>query len=75
HQLTPSFHLEVREENDWIRYRFSSRGTVSPGNSIVAEGTGLRYVSARLREAYGDKWSLKQGPTPNGWETLMRVPA
>ncbi len=38
-------------------------------------GTGTRYVEARLREAYGDAWSLNAGPTADGgWSTRLRYP-
>ena len=39
------------------------------------EGTGLRYVRARLEEAYGAAWSLTSGAGPAGWTTEIEVPA
>jgi hypothetical protein len=33
------------------------------------EGTGLRYVRARLEESFPGRWTLRSGLTPAGWQT------
>ncbi|MEM8932132.1 MAG: histidine kinase [Acidobacteriota bacterium] len=52
-------------------------GTDDP--STVREGTGLRYVRARLRESYGDRFTFDDGPTTAAdsrpvWRTVIRLP-
>jgi hypothetical protein len=53
------------------------RGTDSGGASAAApeEGTGLRYVQARLREQYGDAWAVRSGPDadPPAWVTTIDI--
>lgn len=34
-------------------------------------GTGLAYIRARLKEAFGDEWSLESAPTHKFWETVI----
>ena len=33
------------------------------------EGTGLRYIKARLEESFPGRWTLSGGPVPEGWRT------
>lgn len=40
----------------------------------IEEGTGLRYVRARLAESYGDRWSLEAGAAGDVWRTVVTVP-
>lgn len=37
-------------------------------------GTGLRYVRARLEEAFPGQWQLQAGPTDEGWHIRLSVP-
>ncbi|NTX15596.1 histidine kinase [Myxococcus sp. CA051A] len=39
------------------------------------EGTGSRYLRARLEEAFPGAWRLEDGPTDAGWRTRVEVPA
>ncbi|WP_342380739.1 histidine kinase [Myxococcus stipitatus] len=39
------------------------------------EGTGSRYLRARLEEAFPGAWGLQDGPTEAGWMTRVEVPA
>ncbi|WP_163862477.1 histidine kinase [Myxococcus eversor] len=39
------------------------------------EGTGSRYLRARLEEAFPGAWRLEDGPTEAGWMTRVEVPA
>lgn len=38
-----------------------------------AEGTGLRYIRARLTESFLDQWTLTSEPTDEGWLTTITV--
>jgi hypothetical protein len=40
-----------------------------------AEGTGLRYIRARLNESFSDRWTLDGGPVPEGWRTVIGIEA
>jgi hypothetical protein len=55
------------------RYTFSSPDDARPG-AAIAEGTGLRYVRARLQESFGDRWSLACRSEGSRWITEITVP-
>ncbi|WP_020568102.1 histidine kinase [Neolewinella persica] len=44
-----------------------------PTAENIVKGTGLRYVEARLKESYGNNWSLNSRPVLEGWETTIRI--
>ena len=37
------------------------------------EGTGLRYIKARLEESFPGRWSLQGGAVPEGWRTVIEI--
>ncbi|MES1211514.1 MAG: histidine kinase, partial [Acidobacteriota bacterium] len=47
--------LSAVPEGERVRYTFTAPGAESAG--AKAEGTGLRYIRARLQESLGDDWS------------------
>jgi LytS/YehU family sensor histidine kinase len=42
-------------------------------NSEFKEGTGYKYIRARLEESYMDKWKLDYKPVENGWEVIFEI--
>ena len=66
------FHLGKVRENGHVRYIFynDSEIAVEEGQS-QSKGTGLRYLEARLREAYADGWELKSGAVAGGWQVEL----
>ncbi|MEO0731530.1 MAG: histidine kinase [Bacteroidota bacterium] len=75
HQVTPAFTLTVEVDAKRVIYQFLSQGETSRGQETLSSGTGLRYVQARLREAYGEEWALEQGPVTAGWATRIVIGA
>lgn len=69
------FRLWQRREEGWLRYGFQAplavREEAEPSRS---EGTGLRYVRARLTECFGDRWKLEHGPWKSVWQTELVLP-
>lgn len=55
-------------------YRFHSPGVIAP-RTRASGGTGLRYVKARLEESFPGRWSLTDGPAPDGWQTHIAIRA
>ena len=53
-------------------WRYTLR-TPRNGHASAAdrEGTGLRYVKARLRESFGTAWSLTSTPQNGAWTTVI----
>jgi hypothetical protein len=69
---TVCFRLEGERLGDGWRYTLHA-----PLNgrapAIGREGTGLRYVKARLRESVGDAWSLTSTPRNGTWATTIEL--
>lgn len=65
------FHLRAEDTPDGRRYTLiTPTGGVPPANGY-AEGTGLRYVKARLEESFGTRWRLTSTPAEDGWKTVI----
>ena len=63
-----------RTQNDGVRqYRVLSPEATVGIRDRGSEGTGLRYVRARLEESFPGRWSLMTGPRSDGWETVMQI--
>lgn len=43
------------------------------GDAPSREGTGLRYIRARLEESFTGRWSLSGSPVDGGWETVIEI--
>jgi LytS/YehU family sensor histidine kinase len=69
---TVCFRLESEPLCDGWHYtlRAPLNGTAS---ALDREGTGLRYVKARLRESFGDAWSLTSAPQGDAWTTVIEL--
>jgi Histidine kinase len=62
-----------RTQKDGIRrYRLLSPEAISAAGQ-PREGTGFRYVRARLEESFPGAWSLVAGVRPEGWETVIEI--
>src|SRR5690606_5193853 len=46
-------------------------GVSQPGSK--EEGTGLKYIKARLTESYGSKWDFTSEPTGHGWKNTIKI--
>jgi LytS/YehU family sensor histidine kinase len=69
-----TFLLRQESTDSGIFFRFLAvdQALEDKPKSIV-KGTGLQYVEARLKESYGDDWSLTSGQVQGGWETTIRI--
>ncbi|WPU96096.1 histidine kinase [Mucilaginibacter sabulilitoris] len=36
-------------------------------------GNGFRYIEARLKESYGDRWNFTSEPFAGGWRSIIRI--
>ncbi|WP_164010174.1 sensor histidine kinase [Pyxidicoccus trucidator] len=69
-----TFRLQEGRAGGRRRYTFSAP-TGTRAAAGMGEGTGSRYLEARLNETFPGAWSLEAGPTEAGWTTVMEVPA
>jgi hypothetical protein len=69
------FVLRGEQSASATRYILLARGERSAAerSAPVREGTGLRYIKARLAESFGHRWSVAGGPVPDGWETIIEI--
>lgn len=68
------FELRAEESGGVTRYRLLARGSRQNGKERrVREGTGLRYIRARLEESFPGQWTLHARPVAEGWETIIEV--
>jgi hypothetical protein len=58
------------------RYIFDAPCAATSNGSVAhGDGTGLRYVRARLEESYPGRWALQAGEYGGCWRTTIEVPA
>jgi len=69
------FLLSEEREGALRRYVFDAPLSVSAGRDRDHEGTGLRYVKARLEELYPGGWRLRSGAEHGNWRTTIEVTA
>ena len=64
----------LREDRLETGRRYTFITPVDGGRSKeFEEGTGLRYVRARLEESFPERWSLSSGPIEDGWRTTIGI--
>ncbi|NQX82049.1 MAG: histidine kinase [Flavobacteriaceae bacterium] len=67
------FKLIFEENKDSKSYTFLTFGIVRKTKKQTRDGTGLKYVKARLNESYGDRWSFSSQSTPEGWKNIIKI--
>ena len=40
---------------------------------VQRDGTGFRYIKARLEEAYSGRWTFLSRPKEEGWESVIQI--
>ena len=68
------FKLVFESNSDYKCYTFlTSAAGVSHGTNNREEGTGLKYIKARLTESYRSKWDFISRPTDHGWKNVLKI--
>ena len=57
------------------RYLFESPLGPTGSHGRSGEGTGLRYIRARLQESFGSDWTLRSERRGEHWQTEIVLPA
>ena len=69
-----TFKLVYEANNQYKCYTFLTFASpVRHGRSNKEEGTGLKYIKARLTESYQSKWELTSEPTNRGWKNIIKI--
>jgi hypothetical protein len=78
------FSLRAERSAMGVRYTLIALGERQPSSGNAAagtlsesprrtEGTGLRYIKARLEESFTGMWTLHSGPVTEGWKTVIDI--
>lgn len=67
------FKLIFEASDDYKRYTFLTYANVASQTTSKEDGTGLKYIKARLTESYQSKWDLTSEPTDQGWKNVIKI--
>jgi len=67
------FKLVYENTNDCKCYTFLTFATAIRQGASAKEGTGLKYIKARLTESYRTNWDLISEPTAEGWKSVIKI--
>lgn len=67
------FELDKTETDTAIIYRLFNDSHLKDATTKTTTGTGLKYVEARLQEAYPNRWQLSSNRIAGGWEVVIKI--
>ncbi len=67
------FRLTYESNSNHHCYTFLTMAAGVKQGKSREEGTGLKYIKARLTESYDAKWDLSSEPTPEGWRNVIKI--
>ncbi len=67
------FKLIYESNEDFRSYTFLTFAKIVKRSSNKEEGTGLKYIKARLEESYKSNWELSSAPTDQGWKSVVKI--
>lgn len=70
---TIRFKLIFENNEQFKSYTFLTFAKVRHKTKVNSDGTGLKYVKARLEESYGKMWSFSSTATEQGWKNIIKI--
>lgn len=68
------FHLKKTNLTNGASYRLFNDSELERVESVSeGNGTGYKYLEARLQENYGDHWAIDKGAVERGWEVTISI--
>ena len=68
------FKLVYESNSDYTSYTFLTfAAPVKQESNGKKEGTGLKYIKARLTESYYDHWDFTSEPVSHGWKNTIKI--
>lgn len=67
------FKLVYESNSEYRCYTFLTFASGVKQATSREEGTGLKYIKARLTESYQSKWDLTSEPTREGWKNTLKI--
>ena len=72
-----TFKLIFEKNNNFKQYTLQTfaknRNYNNPNIKEVKDGTGIKYIKARLQESYENNWEVISRPFEKGWETIIKI--
>ncbi|EZH75624.1 hypothetical protein ATO12_02215 [Aquimarina atlantica] len=68
-----TFKLIFETGDIYKTYTFLTIAKVRNAEKKIIEGTGIKYIKARLTESYASKWSFSSEAIPNGWKNSIKI--
>ena len=67
------FKLIFKTEASYKSYTFLTFARVRNTAKEIKDGTGSKYIKARLEESYSSKWSFFSESTSEGWKNIIKI--
>jgi LytS/YehU family sensor histidine kinase len=67
------FSLAFSNSREYKQYDLRAVAKNRPVAKKLEAGTGYRYIQARLKESYGDRWEFSSQAVENGWLTTIKI--
>ncbi len=67
------FKLIFESNEAYKSYTFLTFANAERNATSKEDGTGLKYIKARLTESYQSKWNLTSEPTDHGWKNVIKI--
>ncbi len=67
------FKLVFESNSDYKCYTFLTFAAGVRQTTTREEGTGLKYIKARLTESYQEKWDFASEPIDHGWKSTIKI--
>ncbi|WP_082116113.1 histidine kinase [Hymenobacter terrenus] len=56
-----------------VRYKLFNDSDLTATSAVYREGTGSRYVKARLEESFPGCWQMQSAPVADGWAVVIDI--
>ena len=67
------FKLIFNSNKEYRSYTFLTYAKVANQTTSKEDGTGLKYIKARLTESYQAKWDIISEPADHGWKNVIKI--
>jgi len=67
------FKLIYESNEEYASYTFLTFALGERQTISREEGTGIKYIKARLTESYQSKWDLHSEPADHGWKNVIKI--
>lgn len=68
-----TFKLIFETSDTCKTYTFLTIARVRDAEKKIIEGTGIKYIKARLTESYASKWNFSSEAISNGWKNSIKI--